>query len=108
MKNSQRDRLPKAPSGLSLEARELWQKTVKLWRIDDPTALLSLKNACKCLDRLRKAEAIIHREGCVITDRWGQQKQHPAALALRDEAKSLRENLKMLNLDLDQLNVKEA
>ena len=43
MKNSQRERLPKAPAGLSLEARELWQKTVKLWRIDDPTALLSLK-----------------------------------------------------------------
>ena len=105
MKNPQRDRLPKAPSGLSLEARELWQKTVKVWRIDDPTLLLCLKNACKCLDRLRLAERIILRDGCTITDRWGQIKQHPGMLVVRDEGKALRENLKMLNLDLDQLSL---
>jgi phage terminase small subunit len=97
----------KPPNTLSAEATSLWSRTIELWRIDDPTALLCLANACRCLDRLRKAEAIVEMEGCVIPDRFGRPRQHPACLAVRDEGKALRENLKMLALDLESLNVKE-
>jgi phage terminase small subunit len=92
------------PRGLSDEAGQLWARTVELWRLDDPTGLLCLTNACRALDRLRDAEKMLAKEGSIVRDRFGQPRQHPAHLVARDEGKALRECLKMLALDLESLH----
>ena len=92
------------PKGLSFEAKRLWNDTIKLWEVDDPTALVNLRNACFSLMRLRQAEAIVKREGMISTNRFGVQVKHPAMLIVKDETQSMRASLEALHLDLESLH----
>jgi len=92
------------PKGLSYEAKKLWQDTVKMWELDDPTALVNLRNACFSLMRLRQAEAIVKREGMISTNRFRVQVKHPAMLIVKDETQSMRASLEALHLDLESLH----
>jgi len=99
MKNS---RGPKAPAGLSKEAKGWWQKFVDGWDFDE-AALLLLESALESFDRMRQAQAIIKRDGPTQTDRFGQAKVHPAVLIERDSKALLLKQLKALNLDLEPI-----
>ena len=74
---------PPPPAILSEETAVLWRKTLEIWQLPDPTLLLCLENALRCLDRLRAAEAIVAKQGPVFVDSKGQPKQHPATLEAR-------------------------
>ena len=92
----------RAPAGLSEEAKAIYQRIVEAYEVDhdDPAGLLLLGSALEAFDDMRKAQAIIDQEGITIKDRWGQQRQHPATLVLRDSRNLMLRCLKQLNLDV--------
>jgi phage terminase small subunit len=96
----------KAPTGLSAEAKHLWSRTLAAWPIgQEATLLVCLRNACFSLDRLRAAEAALAKHGSgIYLDRFGQPRQHPLCLVIRDSGKQLHDALKMLSLDWEALN----
>jgi hypothetical protein len=51
-----------------------------------------------------KARRLLDRDGLVVSDRFGQQKPHPAAAIERDSKQTLLRNLRALNLDLEPLH----
>jgi len=92
---------PRPPSNLSPEARTWFKKLVDEFPIDDPAGLMLLQQACEALDRLRETQKIIHNEGVVIADRFGQPRQHPATLVERDARNQLVKCIRMLDLDIE-------
>jgi len=94
---------PKAPAGLSHEARKLFRETSEQYSIDDAPSLVLLGNACRALDRLRFAEAIVKKEGAIYLDRFGQPKAHPAAARVDAENLTLQRSLRELGINLSPL-----
>jgi hypothetical protein len=68
--------------------------------------MLILRQAQEALTRLREAQAILAIEGCVIRDRFGSPKQHPATLVERDSRSALLQAIASLHLDLEPLRDK--
>lgn len=100
---------PKPPPGMSPEARQLWERTLAFWKGlgSEETLLCLLRSACGALMRLRSAEAALAKlkgGNGVFLDRWNQPRLHPLHAVIRDSSKQLREDLKALNLDWEQLN----
>ena len=95
---------PKAPPGLSAEARKWWKKITTEWALDD-AGLLIFESALEAFDRMRQAQAILATEGIVLEDRFGQRKHHPATLIERDAKATLLRHLHNLNLDLEPLKL---
>jgi hypothetical protein len=91
-----------APKGLSKEALRLWHSVTKTW-VMDGAAYILLANACLALDRLRAAEKIVKRDGCVTRDRFNQVIQHPAVRTVAAESGNFLRNLKQLGLDIEQV-----
>lgn len=91
-----------APGHLSEEAQRWWEKITGEWELEEP-ALLILESALEAFDRMRQAQAILDAEGIVVTDRFGQPKQHPATMVERDAKATLLRCLKSLNLDIEPL-----
>lgn len=89
------------PSNLSPEARIWFKKLTAEFPIDDAAGVMLLTQACEALDRLREAQGILHREGVVIADRFGQPRQHPATLVERDARNALTKCIRMLDLDIE-------
>ena len=84
------------PRGLSVEAAKLYRKTVTqnaLDVIDDAASMTLLENACRALDRLRAAEAVIAKEGPTIVDRFQQVKPHPMTARIDAEGQTIRQSL---------------
>ena len=90
----------KSPVGLSDEAQRLFRETVEQYSIDDAPSLVLLGNACRALDRLRIAEAIVKKEGSVYLDRFKQPKAHPAAARVDAENLTLQRSLRELGINL--------
>jgi P27 family predicted phage terminase small subunit len=95
--------IPRAPKGLSLEARSWWKRINANWELDD-AGLLYLQNALESFDEMRAAQAILRREGLIIRDRFGQQRQNPATLVERDARMAMARYFRALNLDIEPLN----
>ena len=100
MKNS---RQPKPPTALSIAAKRWWIAIQSEFSIDDPGGLLVLTTAAEAFDRMKKAEAIIEREGMVALDRFKQPKAHPAVVIERDSRAQMLAALRDLHLDLEPL-----
>ena len=90
----------KTPVGLSAEAQRLWRSTVAEFQIDDGPSFALLENACRALDRLREAEAIVLKEGAVYLDRFQQPKAHPAGHRIDCESANMARALHELGLNL--------
>ena len=60
-------------------AAELWREVQAQWSLSAP-ALELLRVACEALTRADEAAEIVSKQGPVFTDRWGQPRQHPAAV----------------------------
>jgi|SRR4029079_11928474 len=88
---------------LSVEARALHEKLTKEWSIRDGAGGVLLLTACQALDRLREAQRILKSEGCIVKDRWGQSKAHPASTIEREARAGLLACMKGLALDLESL-----
>jgi P27 family predicted phage terminase small subunit len=95
--------VPRAPKGLTGEARSWWRKICSGWQLDD-AGFLILQSGLECLMRVREAQAILLKEGIVVTDRFGQLKAHPATVVERDCKAGLLKALRALNLALEPLN----
>jgi hypothetical protein len=65
--------------------------------------LLLLETGMRAFDRCEAARALLDRDGVVVTDRWGQSKQHPAAAVERDARAGLLAALRALCLDVEPL-----
>jgi phage terminase small subunit len=90
---------PKPPETLSDEAG-WWKRIIETFEVDDPAGYLLLGTALEAFDDLRAAQAILEKDGPIIQDRWGQKRQHPATLVLRDSRNLMLRSLKALNLDI--------
>lgn len=95
-------------SGLSAEAQAVYERLSREWTIKDGAGALTLLTLCQSLDRLRQAQAILAKDGITTTDRWGQQKIHPATQVEREARAGLLACLKVLNLDLESLEADNA
>ncbi len=60
-------------------AAELWRSVQAAWALNAP-ALELLRCAVESLARADEAAEIVTREGLTFVDRWGQPRQHPAAV----------------------------
>jgi hypothetical protein len=76
---------PGPPKALSTEAKRLWRELIEEFCIDDAAGLLLLQTALESFD---------------VKDRFGQKRQHPATLVLRDSRNLMLRSLKALNLDV--------
>ncbi len=86
----------------SAEARALHKRLVTEYGITDSGGLLSLDIALEALDRMRDAQAVIKREGIMLTDpKTGKRRAHPALIVEKDSRWALLQALKALNLDID-------
>jgi P27 family predicted phage terminase small subunit len=92
-----------APAHLSAEAKTIWKRLINDFRIEDAAGLLLLRNALEAHDRLTEARAILKKEGVILKDRFGQQKQHPACLVERDARVQVLSALRLLKLEPGEL-----
>lgn len=90
---------PRAPAGLSVAGRGLWQRLRTEYSILDAGGLAVLEQAARCYDRAEEARRMLDREGVVVKDRWGQRKPHPAAPVERDARAQLLAALRQLNIE---------
>ena len=89
-------------SKLSPEARKLWKEITAQWDLE-PDAMAILQQACEALDEVRRAQETLEKEGRVVKDRFGQPKQHPECLNLRDARAAFLKSLRQLNLEPDRV-----
>jgi len=97
---------PKPPVGLSPEAREFWGALANEYQIDDAAGLKLLGRVCEALDRMRRAQRIIKKDGEVIPDKKGSVKAHPAVMIEKEAHRQVLESLRALNLDIEPLRNK--
>src|SRR4051812_34391331 len=87
-------------AGLSAEAQQIRADILTEFEITDPAGLLLLGVALESFDEMRAAQAILAKDGPIITDRFGAKKQHPITLVIRDARNLMLRSLKQLNLDI--------
>ena len=88
---------------LTTEAKTLYRKVVRQWRIVDEPGLSLVLTACQCLDEMRESQAVIAKEGAIVLDKFKQPKLHPATQRLKEARAHWLQAVKMLNLDLESL-----
>ncbi len=92
-----------APKDLSPSAKEWFRRLTEEYGIEDDAGRLLLETAMKCLDRAEGARAMLERDGIIISDRFGQQKPHPAVTVERDARHGMLAALRAMNLDIEPL-----
>ena len=65
------------PTHLSSAGKKLFVRIASEIELDEP-ALLLLTTLCEQYDRMNQARELLKKEGIVVKDRFGQDKQHPA------------------------------
>ena len=94
---------PSAPGGLSPEAKKWWKKIVSQWELEDHSLLL-LESLLSSFDRMREAQDLLKRDGITVTDRFNQEKPHPATVIENNAKATMLNYMKALNLSLEPLN----
>jgi P27 family predicted phage terminase small subunit len=94
---------PKAPKGLSAEARKWWRTITSEYDLGESSYLLLL-SAMECFDRMRAAQVVIEVEGLTVEDRNGRVAAHPCVGIERDARAGLLRNLKAMGLDMEPIN----
>jgi P27 family predicted phage terminase small subunit len=73
----QRTTTPKAPPGLSAEARSLWTRTLQEFTFETAADLALLGQLCESVDRLREIRASIKKTGLTVEGSNGQTRANP-------------------------------
>jgi hypothetical protein len=81
-------------------ALELWRSVQAEWSLNAP-ALELLRCAVEALARADEAAAVVTRDGAVFVDRWGQPRQHPAAVLELNHRGQAARYLQSLGLTLE-------
>jgi len=84
---------------LSTEARQVFDRLVSDFGIQDEAGRLLLGTAMEALDRLREAQALLRADGLIAIDRYGMKKSHPACGIERDARNQLLAALRLLRLE---------
>lgn len=92
--------IPKAPAGLSAEAKAIWAQVWREFDLED-SATIVLRLALEAFDRLRECQAVLRCDGLTTTDRFGQQRGHPLLATERDSRGAFLRAWKQLGLDLE-------
>jgi phage terminase small subunit len=89
----------KPPKHLKAPTRR-WMQSILLEYDFDPAdgSLAKLILAAEALDRSNEARDLVSKEGLTVADRFGQQKQHPAAAVQRDFSALHSRLMRELNL----------
>ncbi len=93
----------KPPKGLSREGARWWRRLTTEYEIGDEAGRLILMTAMEAFDRMRQAQAVLAKDGLVVTDRFAQKKAHPLCTVERDSRAQMLAALKALNLDVEPL-----
>jgi len=94
-------KLPRAPAGLSSEARRMWRSIVGGWVLDVP-ALGVLEGALRSWDLFKAASKELEEDGpTVVNPATGLKRSHPAAKVAKDSFAAYRAALAQLALDPD-------
>lgn len=89
----------KPPSHLKKPARDMWASISADYDVSDGAGLSLLQAACESFQRASEARAIIDKAGAVVTDRFGQEKPHPAVGIERDSRAAMVSALRALRLE---------
>jgi phage terminase small subunit len=73
----------KTPTDLDAAGLRYWRTVTRVWTLDSHQNEI-LRQACKCLDVIAANEAQMATVGPLVQDRFGQWKQNPAVLTIRD------------------------
>jgi P27 family predicted phage terminase small subunit len=88
-----------APRHLPGPEKDLWERLIRSYSIDDPASRELLLQACEARMRCRLAREIIEAEGATYLD--GKRiKAHPAVAMERSAQASFLSSLRLLKLDL--------
>lgn len=83
-----------------MKAKKFYREIFEDFAIDDAAGRSLLLAAAEAYQRCDEARKIIRKSGgCVITDRFGQVKPHPAVAIERDARTQLIAALRALNLN---------
>lgn len=81
-----KNKSPMAPRGLQTPGKAFWREITGEWMLDC-AGLKLLLLACRCLDDMESARAVIEQEGQFQVNKAGRKVEHPA-VALERKAKS--------------------
>jgi len=88
------------PRHLNTKAKKFYKEIFQDFTIDDAAGRSLLLAAAEAYQRCNEAREIIKKSGgCVITDRFGQVKPHPAVSIERDARTQVIAALRALNLN---------
>jgi hypothetical protein len=91
--------IPRPPKTLKAAGRDYWQTVCREF-ILDPPALRLLEAAARELDRAETSDAILEREGLVVTGPDGRRYPHPCVTVSRDARAAFVRTVKSLRLDV--------
>jgi P27 family predicted phage terminase small subunit len=89
----------KPPAHLSSEAKKIWRDTLENYQIDLQASMV-LRAGLEAMDRRDEAREALKKTGCVVRDRWGQEKMSPWVQVEKDSAHTLYQAFRLLGLDL--------
>lgn len=90
---------PPPPKGLKGDAATLWNEIAESYDLD-PACFRYLETACRAFASMRRAEALIEKDGFMIVDRYGGKKSHPAHDLVRRYRRQFLDCMRALNLDI--------
>ena len=91
---------PQPPTYLSQAGRSFWQRVVSEFDLDS-AALQLLAVACKQLDRIAEARAILAAQPVTYLDRFDQPREHPAVSIERNASVVFARLVRELALDVE-------
>lgn len=84
---------------LSAESREMFEKCVEEFGIEDYAHRKILLTGCEANDRMRMAQAQLKREGLTVRDKNGYLKGHPATHVEKESRAAMFKAFQMLKLE---------
>jgi P27 family predicted phage terminase small subunit len=90
-----------APKHLAGPEKELWDRLIRSFTLDDPASQELLLQACEARGRCRQAREQLAEEGSTFKDDRGNIKAHPAVSTARAAESSFLSALRLLRLDIN-------
>jgi phage terminase small subunit len=90
----------RTPTHLSKAAKAWFTSVIKAYELDE-THLEILRMAAELLDRAENARQLVQQDGAILVDRFGQQREHPAAKLERDSKIAFARMMRELGLAHD-------
>lgn len=94
--------LPAPPADLAATGRELWDKLMTAYRIEDEGGRAVLAVACRAADRAEGCRLKVAKEGMTVRDRWRQVRPHPLLAVERSARDQMLRAIIALSLPLPE------